>query len=496
MTISKTRPKRILILFTLAVVSASIYVVFQSKTSAAGFHGAIFTTTFDGQSVNENTYLSKDAAYLNGGPQNEDIVGLPDGTYYFQVTNPSGSILLSTDLAECRQLIVAFGKVAAAEGPACQHPTGIPNSANGSTPVKLAPFSDSPNNGAEYKVWLIRQTANTTVAADGMHINFNRNDAKTDNFKVVVAPCTNCNPNSVLSGKKFYDANVNALFDEGEAPIAGIKIVVTVTISQDTSTTVVETDEAGNWSLTVPTGSDYQIGEFLPDTGPDEEPGSFWGQTAPVADGEGFQGYGGTANGDHTGLDFGNICFRVGGVSQTPCSISYLPPPTPTPTPEPTPTPTPCADCPTATLSGKKFYDANANGSFDEGEVSVQGVRVAVLTTVGDVTTVTIVATNADGNWSLDVTTGTQYLIGELLPDTDPEQEPGSYWEQTAPAANDEGFRGYSGTVSEDQAGLDFGDICYHPGADPENDPPVASAIPCTVSYPEPLPTPTPTPEQ
>ena len=252
MTISTTKARRILILFTLAAVTASVYVFFQNKSFASGFFGAIYTTTFNGQAVNENTYANKDAVYVNGGPQNEDIQGLPDGTYYFQVTNPNGAILLSTDPAVCRQLIVANGKVAAAEGPACQHPTGIPNSANGSTPVRLSPFNDTPNNGAEYKVWLIRQGASTTIAADGMHLNFSNNNVKTDNFKVVVPPCINCSPTSVLSGKKYYDANQNALFNTGEVPVAGIKIVITVTTSEGTATTVVATDESGNWSYVVP----------------------------------------------------------------------------------------------------------------------------------------------------------------------------------------------------------------------------------------------------
>lgn len=499
MTISKINAKKILILFTLAAFSAAgVSGLFLTKSSAAGFHGAIYTTTFDGQSVNENTYSFKDAVYLNGGPQNEDANGLPDGSYYFQVTNPSGAILLSTDPAECRQLIVANGRVAASDGPACQHGTGIPNSSNGSTPVKLAPFNDTPNNGGEYKVWLIRKASNTTVAADGMHINFNNNNAKTDNFKVVVAPCTNCSPTSVLSGKKFYDANQNALFNEGEVPVAGIQISITVSTNQGTDTTVVTTDSSGNWSLEVPTGSTYQIGEVLPSNNTD---GSFWGQTAPVPDGEGFQGYGGTANGNHTGLDFGDVCFGMAGPSPTPCTVSYEPPPTPTPEPEPTPTPTPCSeDCPTTTLSGQKFYDANQNG-VNDGEATVQGVRIAVVLTVGGDTTTTVVTTNADGNWSLDVPTGAQYIVGEYVPDTDFEEEPGSYWEQTAPAANEEGFRGYVGTASEDVGGLNFGDVCFHPGNDPENDPPVASSVPCTVSYPgrevptEPTPTPTPLPD-
>src|SRR5687768_14566106 len=102
MTISKIESKRILILFTLAALGAfSVYVLFQQKSSAANFSGAIYTTTFNGQSVNENTYSNKDEVYLNGGPQNTTANGLPDGTYYFQVTDPSGATLLSSDPAVC-----------------------------------------------------------------------------------------------------------------------------------------------------------------------------------------------------------------------------------------------------------------------------------------------------------------------------------------------------------------------------------------------------------
>ena len=118
MTIPKTKARRILILFTLAAVTAGVYVLFQNKAFAAGFNGAIYTTTFDGQSVNENLYDSKEAVYLSGGPQNANANGLPDGTYYFQVTDPSGATLLSSDPAECRQLIVANGRVAGAESQA------------------------------------------------------------------------------------------------------------------------------------------------------------------------------------------------------------------------------------------------------------------------------------------------------------------------------------------------------------------------------------------
>src|SRR5438034_6038999 len=121
----------------------------------ANINGAIFTTLGDGTKVNQNLFPSKDSVYLNGGPQNENSNGLPNGTYYFQVTDPNGSTLLSTDNISCRQLQVIGEIVAGATGPACQHANGAINNNNGgSLPVQLIPFNDTPNTGGEYKVWL------------------------------------------------------------------------------------------------------------------------------------------------------------------------------------------------------------------------------------------------------------------------------------------------------------------------------------------------------
>src|SRR5574337_583148 len=119
---------------------------------AAQFFGAIFTSTGDGNTVNGNLYDSKPDVYLNGGPQNANSQGLPDGTYYFQVTDPSGAVLLSTDSADCRQVMVSGGKMAGATGP-CPHANGSFNAANGTTPVQLIPFNDTPNAGGEYKAY-------------------------------------------------------------------------------------------------------------------------------------------------------------------------------------------------------------------------------------------------------------------------------------------------------------------------------------------------------
>ncbi|MEO6391364.1 MAG: hypothetical protein ABIP75_05885 [Pyrinomonadaceae bacterium] len=493
----KLKPRTIIVLFTLAAMTVASAYFFLNQVSAFGLSGKIFTTTFDGQFVPQNHYSSKDAVYLNGGPVNAGADGLPDGTYYFQVTGPSGNDLLSTDAAVCRQLVVANGVIAAAEGPSCLHSTGIPDLSTGATPIKLMPFSDTTNPGGNYTAWLIAKTSNTTVAADGIHINFRNSDAKSEIFRADSVPCTNCSPTSVLAGRKYYDANANGLFDPGEVPVADVQILI---IAGSTST-IVSTSASGIWSTAVPTGAEYLVIEYLPFTGPAGQPGSYWQQTAPAPDSEGLQSYRGTANTDQINLNIGNICFNpdLNGnpiASSSPCPVSDLPPPEPTPMP--TPTPTPCPDCPTtAVLSGTKFYDANANGTGDDGDVPIAGVQIAVVLTTDQGTFVRFATTDASGNWSLTVPIGAQYLISEYLPDTDPAVEPGgySYWEQTAPLPNDEGFRGYSGTATEDRSGLSFGNDCFHTDADGNN--PLRSPTPCTVRYPAtPTPTPTPTPDQ
>lgn len=170
--------------------------------------GAIFTTNSTGTEVNQNLYPSKDAVYLDGGPgpgAPATAAGLDDGTYVFQVTDPSGKTLLSTDAAKCRQFTVAGGIITGVVNTGCQHATGTDADHNAVT-VQLIPYLNTPNNGGVYKAWATKvgdYLAGCTElgVSNGLDVvdcggpsggnfhGFVASDSKTDNFKVK----TGCN---------------------------------------------------------------------------------------------------------------------------------------------------------------------------------------------------------------------------------------------------------------------------------------------------------------
>lgn len=161
-------------------------------------HGAVFTTTFDGGRVNENThYGAKTEVYADGGPRNANsqAAGLPDGLYVFQITDPAGKVLLSMDPSRCRVVVVAGGVIANTvaanhipglgaaydtwddqaprtnptnnrchieEGPpdaagsaGARHDVNTDTELGGGKTVQMWPFHDTPNPGGVYKMWFI-----------------------------------------------------------------------------------------------------------------------------------------------------------------------------------------------------------------------------------------------------------------------------------------------------------------------------------------------------
>ena len=80
-----------------SILGAAFLAAVVPLASAQQFSGAIQTTTSSATTVNSNTFQAKDDVYLTGGPQNTQSQGLPNGLYYYQVTDPSGATLLSTE---------------------------------------------------------------------------------------------------------------------------------------------------------------------------------------------------------------------------------------------------------------------------------------------------------------------------------------------------------------------------------------------------------------
>ena len=217
-----------------AVVSLAVLVsvFFISHVGAAPpLSGAIFTTDVTGARVNQNLYSAKcgpSGVYLDGGPGPNapaTAAGLPDGTYYFQVTDPSGKTLLSTDAVSNRQVTVSGGLFTTA----FNHLT-FPNSGgSGGVTVELCPFNNTPNNGGVYKVW-VTQTGDfvgdpnkvDNPCGNGCFHGFIPAASKVDNFKVGGAPL------ACLGVYKFIDANGDGLRDPGagEVRISGWPIAV------------------------------------------------------------------------------------------------------------------------------------------------------------------------------------------------------------------------------------------------------------------------------
>jgi hypothetical protein len=196
--------------------------------------GAIFTTVADGSEVNFNIYPSKDAVYLDGGPgpgAPQTAAGLDDGRYVFQVTDPSGKRLLSTDQARCRQFDVADGIITNVVATGCQHVTGV-DIDHGAVTVQLIPYSDTPNPGGVYKVWatLLENYLCPLNVVDcgykaGHNVHgFSPSDSKTDNFKVKAKVAQE------IDARFFLDTNGNNYPDEGESWVDGIQVLWSDTI--------------------------------------------------------------------------------------------------------------------------------------------------------------------------------------------------------------------------------------------------------------------------
>jgi len=234
---------------------------------AAAIHGALFTTDASAN-VNVNQYPTKADVYLSGGPGPNapcTAAGMDDGEYVYQITNPSGTVVLSSDDISHRHFIVSGGVIVSA----FDHATV--SSLCGAVGVQMVPFDDTPNNGGVYKAWVTRWS---DYQANGN--TFKPGSTKTDNFHVKepsIVPET-----ADINVYKFYDANANGAWDPDEMPIFGWAMNVQ---NNDASVNLTQLTQSPD-GLTTFAGLDPAGNPFSVTEG---NAGSIWHQSASIVNG-------------------------------------------------------------------------------------------------------------------------------------------------------------------------------------------------------------------
>jgi len=252
----------------ITLLAVAVFLVLPC-TAALAYSGAIFTTDVSCGSTNLNLYNDKDEVYLNGGPAHPGAAGLPDGSYFVEVTEPDGTLLGRSATAVVHVTDGLFDQ--------CYHLLEICLTTSSSYTV--AGYDTSSNPGGEYKV---------LVSPD---INFTGGTTKEDNFKVQSTPGSE---SAQIGADKFYDANANGAWDAGEVEIPGWKVCI-----QELPAGTPDCNHATPLTVSVTPGS-YLMVEGTP-------VGSSWIHTTPisvtltVADGESKE------------ADFGNVCLGSGG---------------------------------------------------------------------------------------------------------------------------------------------------------------------------------------
>ncbi|UCD91979.1 MAG: hypothetical protein JSV43_07045 [Methanobacteriota archaeon] len=387
--------------------------------------------------VNANHYADKRDVYLNGGPGAHAppwAAGLPDGNYYFQVTDPSGKKLLSMDPVYCREFRVEDGVFAefvsigrdyipikgngngnGKGGNGDPVPCHIPGWEHGqhdlgwnlwanSLTIQLMPYKDTPNKGGVYKVWATPTgffvgDPNDVDAgySPGNFHGFIPAHSKTDNFKAKRGPPK---PTPEIEICKFEDVNGNGEWDVGEPGVSGWAMYVTDPLDV---TNTYYTGEDGCIVIDASVDGIYTI---------EEETQSGWSISATIVDGMPIS--------PTTTVDV-DVNYRM----SLRYSVAF-------------------GNFHEFRVSGCKYNDLNGDGNFDGGEPTIPGWTVTLYkknpsdgwdwyaeTTTGD-----------DGCYEFIVAEGGEFKVAE---------EDRSGWVHTSQTS----FT-FTGTSGVDQGPFDF----------------------------------------
>ena len=350
----------------------------EAQASPTPFFGAIGTVGAGNPALPQQVFGRRSDVYLAGGPAGTpcrfpDYIA--DGKYYFQVTDSSGTLLLSTDPVTERTVTVKGGVIGSYNG--TTHATDG-KTACGSLSVALMPYADAGSRKAAYVVWLTaaanfegNPSAVDNICGAGCFHGFHSDLSRTFGFRV--EDKASCEPTFCISGVKFNDANGNGIQDAGELGLPGVEIRAT---SEKGSVLSALTGADGSYRICGLTDDvAYRVTETVPfgysQTGPlnrDISNSVHARGSAYIID---------LCDRDIAGLDFANqlIPNAIGGI---------------------------------------KFEDLNANGARDPGEPPLAGVTI-ILTPAGGGTARTTV-TDASGNFLFTGVSPGSYVLTEVVP--------------------------------------------------------------------------------
>jgi SdrD B-like protein len=331
-------------------------------------------TTVGATGAPRDVFADKDEVFFTAGPTATGCAFsqfVNDGRYVFQVTDLTGTRLLSTDPVTERVVTVRNGVILSADGPAHGHATADRGPCGGLS-VGLAPFADAGNRDADYLLWLTPVASFDQACGAGCFHGFRPESSLTTHFRVEDKRF--CEESFCVSGVKFEDRNGNGEQDSGEPGLPGVEIRV-----EGEHGPLLRGLTLGDGSFEVcgmHHGGSFRVTEGVP---------FGFRQTAPrddrisrrlIAQGNGYFVL--SCNSDFDGLNFGNqlIPNAIGGI---------------------------------------KFEDLDADGVRDPGEPGLAGFTITLTSTAAGGPAPRTVVTDANGNFLFTDVAAGSYTLSETL---------------------------------------------------------------------------------
>ncbi|HJW13441.1 MAG TPA: SdrD B-like domain-containing protein [Thermoanaerobaculia bacterium] len=405
----------------------------EAEAAVVPASGSIGTVAASTPALPQSVFGHREDVFFAGGPLSSPCffpAYLPDGKYYFQVTDSTGKALLSTDVVSERAVTVKSGVIGSYDGKT--HATDG-KTVCGSLAVNLMPYADAGSQKAAYVVWLTASadfdgstSAVDNVCGSGCFHGFHADLSRAFAFRV--EDKKSCEPTFCVSGVKFLDANGNGTRDSGEAGLPGVDLRVA-----DENGMLLNGLSGSDGSFLICGLTDsaaFRVSESVPNgyraTGPADRDISrhvFARGGAYIID---------LCEEDISGLDFGNQLV------------------------------------PNA-IGGFKYEDLNANGARDPGEPPLPGVTILLTPAGGSSQRST--TTDASGNFLFtDVTPGA-YVLTEVVPTGFTETQPASDGIPVTLASGGTSlnnvFGNFHGILTGSISGVKFNDVNGNGARDP-----------------------------